>query len=135
VRVAATFLMSCLDPVDVLEAHALRRLVEQHQLRVHRQRRRDLEGALPAVAELDRGHLGVGGEVDRAEQVERLGVEHLSDFSGFQKWNEVPSFRCSATRTFSSTERWANTAEIWNERTTPIRAIATGVSAVMSRPS
>src|SRR5664280_2251371 len=38
-------------------------------------------------------------------------------------------------RTFSSTERWANTAEIWNERTTPRRAIAADFSAVMSSPS
>ena len=47
----------------------------------------------------------------------------------------MPSFRCSATRTFSSTDRCANTAEIWNERTTPRRAIAAGCSCVMSSPS
>ena len=30
-----------------------------------------------------------------------------------------PVLRCSATRTFSSTLMWPNTAEIWNERTRP----------------
>src|SRR5881397_2968201 len=40
-----------------------------------------------------------------------------------QKWNEVPSLRCSATRTFSSTVRCGNTAEIWNERARPMRAM------------
>ena len=36
--------------------------------------------------------------------------------------------RCSATRTFSSTVRCGNTAEIWNERMTPRRAICAGFS-------
>ena len=57
-----------------------------------------------------------------------------SDRSGCQKWNEVPSLRCSATRTFSSTDRCGNTAEIWNERMMPRRAIAAGFSLVMSSP-
>ena len=37
-------------------------------------------------------------------------------------------------RTFSSTVRCGNTAEIWNERTSPMRAIAAGPTPVMSRP-
>ena len=37
-------------------------------------------------------------------------------------------------RTFSSTVRCGNTAEIWNERTRPSRATSAGASAVMSRP-
>src|SRR6266545_1269412 len=40
-----------------------------------------------------------------------------------QKSNEAPRLRWSATRTFSRTERWGNTAEIWNERTRPGRRI------------
>ena len=51
-----------------------------------------------------------------------------------QKWKELPSLRCSATRTFSRTERCGKTAEIWNERTRPMRAIAAGELPVMSRP-
>ena len=46
----------------------------------------------------------------------------------------MPSLRCSATRTFSSTVRCGNTAEIWNERITPRRAMCAGFSAVMSMP-
>src|SRR6185369_508361 len=65
------------DAVDVLEAHALRRLVEQHQRRRHRERRRDLERALPAIAELDCRQRCVGLEVDRAQQLDRLGVERV----------------------------------------------------------
>ncbi len=57
-----------------------------------------------------------------------------SERSERQKWKEVPSLRCSATRTFSSTVKCGNTAEIWNERTMPRRAICAGGSRVMSRP-
>jgi hypothetical protein len=34
-----------------------------------------------------------------------------------------------AMRTFSSTVRWGNTAEIWKERTMPRRAICAGSRA------
>ena len=51
-----------------------------------------------------------------------------------QKSNEWPWCRCNAMRTFSSTVRLGNTAEIWNERTSPIRAIAAGREPVISRP-
>ncbi|MCY1314604.1 hypothetical protein D9M70_652720 [compost metagenome] len=37
-------------------------------------------------------------------------------------------------RTFSSTVRWGNTAEIWNDRMMPRRAICAGRSPVMSMP-
>jgi hypothetical protein len=37
-------------------------------------------------------------------------------------------------RTFSSTVRFGNTAEIWNERMTPRRATSAGCRAVMSWP-
>src|SRR5260221_1379441 len=57
-----------------------------------------------------------------------------SVFSRFQKWKLVPSPRCNATRTFSSTVRLGNTAEIWNERITPRRATSAGFSRVMSWP-
>ena len=43
-----------------------------------------------------------------------------------QKSNEPPRCLCSAMRTFSSTLRCGNTAEIWNERTTPSRATSAG---------
>ena len=37
-------------------------------------------------------------------------------------------------RTFSSTVRCGNTAEIWNERTRPMRAMLEGLKPVISRP-
>src|SRR5438094_8813667 len=51
-----------------------------------------------------------------------------------QKSNEPPRSRWSAMRTVSSTERCGNTAEIWNERTSPSRAMSAGFDPVMSRP-
>ena len=42
--------------------------------------------------------------------------------------------RCSAMRTFSSTDRCGNVADIWNERTMPLRAIAAGRAPVISLP-
>src|SRR4051812_2541613 len=44
--------------------------------------------------------------------------------SGRQKWKEVPSLRCSAMQTLSSTVSAPKVAEIWNERTMPMRASA-----------
>ena len=55
-------------------------------------------------------------------------------FSDFQKWNEVPRLRCRPMRTFSRTVRCGNTAEIWNDRITPRRAVCAGFSWVMSMP-
>ena len=46
VRFAATFLISARDALDVLVPHALGRLIEQHQLRLHRQRGRELRARL-----------------------------------------------------------------------------------------
>src|SRR5215207_2040057 len=57
-----------------------------------------------------------------------------STLSGFQNWVARLRGRCSATRTLSSTERCPNTAEIWNERTSPSRATSAGASLVMSCP-
>src|SRR5476649_426919 len=37
-------------------------------------------------------------------------------------------------RTFCKTDKWGKTAEIWNERITPMRAIWAGLAAVMSLP-
>src|SRR2546423_8965891 len=57
-----------------------------------------------------------------------------STVSERQKSNDVPRWRWSAMRTFSSTLRWGNTAEIWNERAMPRRATSAGFRCVISRP-
>ena len=59
----------------------------------------------------------------------------FSPVNPFQKWKLVPVKRCRPMRTFSSTVKCGNTAEIWNERMTPRRAISAGFSPVMSTPS
>jgi len=51
-----------------------------------------------------------------------------------QKCSDTPVARCSAMRTFSSTDRLGKVAEIWNERTSPRRATWAGFSMVMSCP-
>ncbi|MNT63346.1 hypothetical protein D3C72_2011540 [compost metagenome] len=51
-----------------------------------------------------------------------------------QKWYDSPVLRCRPIRTFSSTVRCGNTADIWNERMMPRRAICAGRSPVMSIP-
>ena len=121
-------MISCGDAVDVLVPHAGGRLIEQQHLGVERQRRGDLERALAAVGEFDRQPAGEFAEPDRGEQFHRPLVEASSTALGRQKSNEPPRRRCSAMRTFSSTVRCGNTAEIWNERTSPSRATSAGGS-------
>src|SRR3546814_6768972 len=43
---------------------------------------------------------------------------------GFQKWKDVPSLRCRATRTFSITVKCGKVDEIWKERTMPSSAMS-----------
>ncbi|QND93221.1 hypothetical protein SY91_00578 [Burkholderia cenocepacia] len=78
--------------VDVLVAHPLRGLVEQHQLGLHRQRRRDLERALAAVGQLDGRHVREIGEADLREQVHRAIVEP------FQRAFAAPEMEFGAER-------------------------------------
>ena len=56
------------DAVHVFVAHALRRLVQQHQLGLHRQRGGDLERALAAVRQIHGGLVGERAQVDLFQQ-------------------------------------------------------------------
>ena len=123
------------DAVDVLVAHAGRRLVEQQHFGIERQRGGDLERALAAIGQFHRRP--IGQNADRPTSAISAIARSLKASSTRlerQKSNEPPRWRCSAMRTFSSTVRCGNTAEIWNERTSPSRATSAGASAVMSRP-
>src|SRR5258708_5015450 len=64
---ARDFLDEVPHAVDVLVAHSRRRLVEEHQLRLHRERGGDLERALATVGELPR--------VDAREALEAYPLE------------------------------------------------------------
>ena len=138
VRLAATLLISCADAVDVFEAHALGRLVEQHQRRLHRQRGGDLEGALAPVAELDGRQLR-----STCREVDRFGAGSIALVVEARAASARPARSGTRCRAFSAgrrarsraRERCANTAEIWNERTTPRRAIVDDFCDVMSSPS
>ena len=81
------------------------RLVEQHHLGIERERGGDLERALAAVGQLDRRQLGEGRQADRLDQLERAPVQRIEDLLGAPEEEELRSLRCSATRTFSRTER------------------------------
>ena len=124
------------DRADILVPHAGHRLVEQQHLGIERQRRGDLQHPLAAIGK-------VGGEAVRWRRPGRpcrssssaRGVSRSRADSERQNWLASPFGRCSATRTLSSTVRCGKIAEIWNERTTPIRATLAGVARVMSWPS
>src|SRR5207245_6586796 len=63
------------DALDVLVRQAGGGLVQQHALRVEREGRRDLQCALSAVRQLDRGRPGEGGEADRVDQLQGPAIE------------------------------------------------------------
>jgi hypothetical protein len=61
-------------------------------------------------------------------------VQHVERLLALPEVEARAEARCSAMRTFSSTVRLGNTAEIWNERMMPRRATSAGLSRVMSSP-
>src|SRR3989449_1629953 len=67
------------SPVHVFVGHAGGGFVEQHHLRVERERRRDLERALAAVRQLDRDRPGELRQADRVEELEGAPVELAED--------------------------------------------------------
>src|SRR2546430_1421893 len=67
------------DPVHVFVGHAGGGLVEQHHLRVERERRRDLERALAAVRQLDRDRPRELRQADRVEELEGAPAELAED--------------------------------------------------------
>ena len=121
------------DALDVLLPQARHRLVQQHHLGIERQRGGDLQRPLAAIGQVDGLLLGEGREADGVDQLHGAAVELVQHALGRQNWKELPSLRCRATRTFSRTERCGKTAEIWNERASPMRAIAAGELPVMLR--
>jgi hypothetical protein len=122
------------DLVDVLMTHAGHRLVQQHDLRIEGERRRQLERALATVGHVDRLDVAEGAQTDVAEQLPGAGVvglEHTLRAPEIER-RSVPALQVTLTfRARSGRE----TAEIWNERTSPSRATSGGAVAGMSRPS
>ena len=92
------------DALDVLVTHARGRLVEQQHFRIERQRGGDLERALAAIGQFDRGPVG---ELRQARRRRSAPCARSLNWSSAaverQKSNEPPRLRCSAMRTFSST--------------------------------
>ncbi len=68
VRLAPTFLISCVTRSTSSWPHALCRLVQQHQLRVHRQRGGDLQRTLAAIRQLHRRQVGHIAQIDLVKQ-------------------------------------------------------------------
>ena len=70
------------DLVDVFVSHAGHRLVEQHHLRIERQRRCNLKCALAPVGHLDRRRVGELAEADIVEQFMGAVVEAVEHRRG-----------------------------------------------------
>ena len=113
VRSADDALDQLRDAVDVLVAHAGGRLVEQQHLGIERERGGDFQRALAAVGQFDGGPIATNAAspTSAISSIARS-FEALSTVVDRQKSNEPPRWRCSAMRTFSSTVRCGNTAEI-----------------------
>ena len=60
---------------DILVPHALRRLIEQHQLGIERQGGGDFERALAAIGQFHRHRFGEGREVHRRQQRHRAVIQ------------------------------------------------------------
>ncbi len=123
------------DAVHVFVAHALGRLVEQHQFRLHGQGGGDLQRALAAVGS---STVVVLGETRSGPLLPAAAWRARRAASGSRRSSRngrtVPSLRCRPMRTFSSTLMCGKTAEIWKERMMPGARSAQGRSMVMSMP-
>jgi hypothetical protein len=119
-------------------AHAGHRLVEQQQLRLGRQRHRDLELALLAMAE--RGDEGAGAisQADLRQQCARRFASRLgsSRAGAARKRKEWPWHAPDRERdVLERGEARAAAEVIWNDRPRPSRTRAWVGSAVTSRPA
>ena len=119
---AATCLISADDAVDVLVRHAGGRLVEQHHLRVERQRGGDLQRALAAIGQLAGRAVGELGEADSLEQLAARARRARRSSVARSARSRRSRRACAAARRARSRARvrCGNTAEIWNERTRPM---------------
>ena len=116
-----------------LRAHAGHRLVEQQHARPGRERHRDLELAVLAMAHARHDDVLAARPARRAPASRaRARASAASSRASRQKWNECPACACTASATLSSAVKSLNSEVIWNERASPrwLR-LCTG-SAVMS---
>ena len=109
-------------------AHAGHRLVEQQHLGIERERGGDLERALAAVGQLDRSQRCEtrSGRPPRSAR-SASAFELVQHALGAPEIEAVAALGAAA-RCGRSPARvmWPNTAEIWNERTSPSRATSAG---------
>ena len=139
-RSVAQLLHQLAQLLGLLRVHARGRLVEQQQLRVRRQRARDLEPALVAVGQVHR-ELAVALEADEVQQLAPLldrGSSPRACTNGV--WRIMPVRRdliraCMPTWTFSSAVIVRNSLMFWNVRAMPAFVTRSGRLAVMSLPS
>ena len=117
------------DPIDVFVAHALRRLVQQHQFRAPWQawwrfpaRACARRPARPRSCRRRR-------RAPPPPAVPCARIEACRASARSPELEVTPRARCNAMRTFSNTLRCGKTADIWNERTMPRRATSAGRAA------
>src|SRR5450631_2089522 len=128
------FLDEVLHAIDVLVAHPRGRLVEEHELGLHRERGRDLERALAPIGELARIDLGEALEPDLLEKLHRAAVQHL------ERLLALPEMKARANGALQRDAHVFEHREVREHRgdleraMTPRRATSAGRSRVMSRP-
>ena len=127
---AETFLISSVTRSHVLVAHALRRLVQQHQLGLHAPAWwRSPARACGRRAARPSARSAKSARSTCVQQLHRAVVQaRQRRLAASRSGTRCRACAAAPTRTFSSTVRCGNTAEIWNERMMPRRAICAGFS-------
>ena len=90
--VRGNFLDQRRDPLYVVVRHTRRRFVEQHHLRVERERGRDLQCALASVGQLDSESGRESAEPDRLQQFLGAVVERRERAGGAPEVEGAPAF-------------------------------------------
>ena len=103
---------------DVLVAHALGRLVQQHQLGVERQRGRDLERALAPVGHLHRHGVGKAAEVDRLSSSIARPLSSVETLLRFPEVERVAALALQADAHVLEHRQVREVAEIWTRLAT-----------------
>ena len=115
------FLQQLHHPRGFGDAEPGHRLVEQQQLRFGRERDREFEFALLAMAEFGHRYVGALLRARPGRAPPALLRAGCSLRALPQKWKECPSWACAASATLSAAVKSGSSEVIWNERASPSR--------------
>ena len=109
-------------------------LVQQHDLRVQRQRHGDLQRALAAIGQQRGDGVGLVINPTAASSSSARALKRSHAAAAAPEAHAIAMLAHQRHAHVLQHGQARNTAEIWNERTMPSRAICSGASDVMSRP-